>query len=155
SALSVRKEILQPDGPDFETMPGYKCELLHDAWCTPPAVNPGDTYRENGMVKCCTRIEPEVQSKQNPMDAFEKEAWTPEPPESLAKQSPMDAFEKENQLEAAEEVTTTTMPPSDDERTALCGVASFKAESFMRRGKPVTACRNKDTGKFAKAICCK
>ena len=96
------------------------------------------------------------------MDAFEKEAWTPEPPESLAKQSPMDAFEKENQvkafeeeLEAAEEVTTTTMPPSDDERTSLCGVASFKAESFMRRGKPVTACRNKDTGKFAKAICCK
>ena len=69
----------------------------------------------------------------------------------------MQAFEvsTEDELEEPEEVTSTTVPMDDDEKTALCGDAVFSLETFLRRGKTVTICRNKDTGRFAKALCCK
>jgi len=158
---SSAEAAVEPQEPDFETKPGYKCMMYAKAWCTYPEVNPGDKYHKNGKVKCCTKIDqPEAPRKKNPTDAVVDE--NPLKTEGFGTKAQWnvldeeaDSPQKEDEEEEPEEMTPTTPVPRDEEKMALCGEFEFQSETFMRRGKPVTVCRNKDTGRFAKALCCK
>ncbi|CAE7281813.1 lss [Symbiodinium sp. CCMP2456] len=158
---TTAEAAVEPEVPDFTIKPGYKCELQTKAWCTPPAVNPGQQYRKNGKVMCCSKVETtEAPRNKNPMDAFvdenplksqgfgTKAQWNVLDEEA-------DSQEEDEEEEEPEEMTPTTPVPRDEEKMALCGEFQFQSETFMRRGKPVSVCRNKDTGRFAKALCCK
>ncbi|CAE7782309.1 lss [Symbiodinium microadriaticum] len=158
---SSTEAAVEHEDPDFETKPGYKCMMYAKAWCTYPEVNPGDEYRKNGKVKCCTEIDhQEAPRKTNPMDAFvddnplkskgfgTKAQWNVLDEEA-------DSRQEEDEEEELEEMTPTTPVPRDEEKVALCGEFEFQSETFLRRGKPVSVCRNKDTGRFSKALCCK
>ena len=91
------------------------------------------------------------------MEEFEKQRSTAAFPAQRTTEASEDELTLQDDLEQEqpEEVTPTTPVPSADERTNICGAAEFAKEAFLRKGKVVTVCRNQETGKFAKALCCK
>jgi hypothetical protein len=106
------------------------CSHANTPWCMPPSRNPGHKYRAGGKPLCC-------ETEQAVADCDMKDV-------TAASQKIKEVFENEKVKEDE--------PPAP---VPVCAVGhTFEVDSFMRKGNKVHVCRDKDTGRFAKKVCC-
>ncbi|CAE7719009.1 lss, partial [Symbiodinium sp. CCMP2592] len=113
TVTAARRESSRLQEPDFAIKPGYKCELQAKAWCAPPAVNPGQQYRKNGKVMCCSKLEAT---------------------EAVTAESPMERESQEDSTEVTPKEETTTEAPPKEETTTEAAVEPEEPDFAIKPG---------------------